>query len=111
MQPRYGFTLKRKPRSGLSFLERIVCDASSSRVTAARGGALSSSVCEYSTVKEEKGLGGLESSRGFMPRTLTTQMFSVKTFGEDSGDARSQAGAEAGAARGARPRCSSTMWC
>ncbi len=61
MQPRYGFTLKRKPTSGLSLVARMPFVASSQTCTAARGWSSS----RYSSAVGAKGFGGLDQARGF----------------------------------------------
>src|SRR5512133_903619 len=66
MQPRYGFTLKRKPTSGLSLVARMPFVASSQTCTAARGWSCS----RYSSAVEENGFGGLDQARGFTPAML-----------------------------------------
>src|SRR5262250_1763277 len=62
MQPRYGFTLKLKPTSGLSLVARMAFVVSSQTWTAARGWSSS----RYSSAVGENGFGGLDQARGFM---------------------------------------------
>src|SRR5512138_1926376 len=61
MQPRYGFTLKRKPTSGLSLVARMPFVVSSQTCTWARGWSSS----RYSSAVGAKGFGGFDQARGF----------------------------------------------
>src|SRR5262245_6649483 len=59
MHPRYGFTLKRKPRSGLSFSATIDFARSSKTSSAAAGGS-----SRYSTAVLAHGFGGFAIGSG-----------------------------------------------
>src|SRR5215469_1222248 len=70
MQPRYGFTLKLKPTSGLSLVARMPFVVSSQTWTAARGWSSS----RYSSAVGAKGFGGFDQACGFTAPKLDMNM-------------------------------------